>query len=135
MVDIETDIYDMVRDAIKQRKPKCEVSSRFYTSQPTVFPAVSILEISNIPVETALDSSDTENASSVTFQVDVYSNLQVGAKAECKEIIKVVNDVLHKWNCTRTSCDLLSNMADNTITRMTARFLVYVNEEMTMFRR
>ena len=135
MVDIETDIYDTVREAIKQVCSDCEVSSRFYTSQPTIFPAVSILEISNLPVESAIDSSDDEPASAVTYQVAVYSNLQNGGKAQCKEIISAVSTVLHRWNCQRTMCELLSNMADNTITRMTARFVVNVSKNMTMFRR
>ena len=135
MVDIETDIYDTVRYSIKQYDEKCEVSSRFYTSQPTSFPAVSLMEISNLPLEIAIDSSDDEPASVVTFQVDVYSNLQNGAKAQCKEIIRIVSHILHRWNCQRTMCELLNNMADNTITRMTARFVVNVNKDFTMFRR
>ena len=135
MVDIETDIYDMLRDAIKQVDSSVEVSSRFYTTQPTTFPAVSIMEISNLPLESAIDSSDDEPASAVTYQVDVYSNLQNGAKAQCKKIIRTVSHILHRWNCQRTVCELLNNMADNTITRMTARFVVNVNKDMTMFRR
>ncbi len=135
MIDVEIDIYNLVRNAIKVVNEKCEVSSRFYTSQPTVFPAASFIEISNVPIETSNDSSGDENVSSITFQLDVYSNLQSGARAECKKIISEVSDCLNKLNAHRYVCEPLSNIADNTITRVTARYIVYVDKNSVTYRR
>lgn len=135
MIDVEIEIYNNVRKAIKAVNDKCEVSSKFYTTQPTSFPAASFIEISNTPVERTFDSSGRERCASVTFQLDVYSNLQVGAKAQCKEIIKAVSDYMNDINGYRFVCEQLSNIADNTITRVVARYSINVDENNLIYRR
>lgn len=135
MFNGEIDIFNIVKKSVLQTCPDCEVVSKFYTTAPTSFPALSVIEIENIPVARTEDSSNEEHCSEVTYQVDVYSNLTTGARKECKDIISVVSEVMGGLNATRTTLQSLSNEQDATITRMTARYVMQVDNNNFCYRR
>ena len=60
----------------------------------------------------------------VMFEVNVYSNKTEGKKTECKEIMKVIDEVLFKMNFKRIAMTPVPNMEDASIYRMVARYRV-----------
>ena len=67
-------------------------------------------------------TGDIENAVNVMYQVDVYSNLNTGKKAQTKAIIALLDEVLAGYRFVRTFCNPVQNFNDATIYRMTARY-------------
>lgn len=134
MIDEEINIFNILRDSIKMFYPKCEVSSNFYTTQPTTFPAVSIIELENIPVQEQYDSGDEEKFATVTYQVDAYSNLTASAKNQVKHLLNIASSEMYALNGDRTAYTI-TNMADGTITRATVRYVLQVDNKSNLYRR
>ena len=72
--------------------------------------------------ERAIDNGSIENAVNVMYQVDVYSSLNTGKKAQAKAIIALLDKVLSDHRFVRTFRNPVQNFNDATIYRMTARY-------------
>ncbi len=92
-----------------------------FHSRPS-FPLFRWLEMDNSVDNRAIDNGDIENAVNVMYQVDVYSNLNTGKKAQTKAIIALLDEVLAGYRFVRTFCNPVQNFNDATIYRMTARY-------------
>jgi len=101
-------------------------------AQPPKFPAVSVVEMDNNVDERAMDNGNIENAVNVMYQVDVFSNLNKGKKAQAKAIIALIDEVLSQHRFVRTFCNPIQNMNDATIYRMTARYRRRITDTETM---
>lgn len=134
MIDVEIDIYSDLAKRIYDDFPDAFVSSE-HVEVPAQFPAVSIIETTNVEDETRNDSSGDENAATLTYTIDVYSNSESRGKTECKQIIAIVNDRLRFLNFNRVFSRPTDNVADPTIYRMTARFTGNVNKNNVFFGR
>ena len=120
MIDIENKIYSPIRTALVNA-----YEGIFVTSEPTAtsakFPAVSIVQQDNYMSINRLDNSGTEQFATVMFQVDVYSNKASGRKAQCKEIMGVIDTMLYQLNFTRLSLTPIP-MANEGYYRLSARY-------------
>ena len=121
MIDCEAKVFQACADAFRAAYPNGFIAGE-YVAQPPKFPAVSVVEMDNNVDERAMDNGNVENAVNVMYQVDVYSNLNKGKKAQAKAIVALIDEVLAQYRFIRTFCNPIQNMNDATIYRMTARY-------------
>ena len=121
MIDVESKVFQKCADAFRAAYPNGFIAGE-YVAQPPKFPAVSVVEMDNNVDERAMDNGNIENAVNVMYQVDVFSNLNKGKKAQAKAIVALIDEVLAKYRFVRTFCNPIQNMNDATIYRMTARY-------------
>ena len=121
MIDQEAKVFQACADAFRAEYPNGFIAGE-YVPQPPKFPAVSVVEMDNAVDQRAVDNGNIENAVNVMYQVDVYSNLNTGKKAQAKAIIALIDEVLAQYRFVRTFCNPIQNMNDATIYRMTARY-------------
>ena len=131
MIDCEAKVFQACADAFRAAYPNGYIAPE-YVSQPPKFPAVSVVEMDNNVDERAMDNGNIENAVNVMYQVDVYSNLNKGKKAQAKAIVALIDEVLVKYRFVRTFCNPIQNMNDATIYRMTARYRRRITDTETM---
>ena len=131
MIDVESNVFQKCADAFRADYPNGFIAGE-YVSQPPKFPAVMVVEMDNNVDERAMDNGNIENAVNVMYQVDVYSNLNMGKKAQSKAIIALIDEVLTQYRFIRTFCNPIQNMNDATIYRMTARYRRRITDTETM---
>lgn len=131
MIDVESVVFQKCADAFRAAYPNGYIAPE-YVPQPPKFPAVSVVEMDNNVDERAMDNGTIENAVNVMYQVDVYSNLNTGKKAQAKAIIALLDNVLAQYRFVRTYCNPVQNFNDATIYRMTARYRRRITDTETM---
>lgn len=92
-----------------------------YTDTPARFPAVTILETSNIVLR-RMATTKIENAATLLFEVNVFANKTGVAKLEAREIMETVDAEFASLGFTRTMMSPTPNLMDSTIYRITARY-------------
>lgn len=134
MVDIEGIVYDAVARAVLEEYPDAFTSST-YVPAPASFPAVSLMEIASVTNTASLDSSGRELMTDLTFEVSVCTNLKVGAKEQARKIARLVDGVMLPMNMTRTYSSQVTNSADSSVYRHTARYVCTAGEDGRIYRR
>lgn len=125
MNTIENEVYTAVATALRTEFGANNIFvTGEYTPTPPLFPCVFISEADNF--NAGYDGSNNEVVTGVMYEVEVYTNLQDGKKAQAKAIIKVADEVLTGLGFTRTLLQQLPNMNDATIFRLTARYTAAV---------
>ena len=119
MNQIENEVYTAVATAVRTAHTGVFVTGE-YTPTPPSFPAVFIYEADNF--NAGFDSDNSEVITGVMYEVEVYTNLQNGKKAQAKDIMATVDSVMTPLGFTRTMLQPLPNMSDATIFRLTARY-------------
>lgn len=128
MIDIENQIYTMVRKAILAKYPNAFITS-YYVRQPARFPAISFERMDSYSDTDTRDSGSNENYVVEMYEVNIYSNDQDIKKSICKEIAEIVDDVLTPRNFNRTMLQPIPNELDSTIYRITGRYQVLVSKD------
>lgn len=121
MISPESTLFTIVATAVREAFPESYVAGE-YVSQPPRFPAVNIVEMDNFPVRSTMTNVSIENTVQVVYEVNVYSNLTKGKKAECKAIAALVDTEFMKLGFKRLVLNPIQNMNDATIYRMYARY-------------
>ena len=134
MIDIENEVFTRAATPVWKKYPNAFVSGE-YVKTPPSFPAVSIVEMDNLPYEKTQTTESVENHATVTYEVNVYSNLTRGKKAECKAIIALIDEVFAALGFTRTTLNPVPDMNDATIYRMVARYRAVVSKNKMIYRR
>lgn len=134
MIDIENQVFTRAATPVWENYPSAFVSGE-YVKTPPSFPAVSIVEMDNLPYESSQSTESVENHVSVTYEVNVYSNLTKGKKAECKAIIALIDEVMSALGFTRIVLNPVPDMNDATIYRMVARYRAVVSRDEIIYRR
>ena len=132
MIDIENELFTEIANALRNEF-RCFVSN-VYVRKPPSFPAIFIEEKNNAMDRTTQDSSNAENTALVMYQVDVFSNLNSGGKAECKKIIGFIDAIFANYDFQRSMCEPIPNLDDATIFRMTARYNGRAGKNRLMYR-
>jgi len=83
--DIEAKVYDTVSKAAKEAYPTLSTAS-WYGATPPSFPFAYIVQTEDSDYIPSITSNHENEAYSISFEVDVYSNLAAGRKAEAKAI-------------------------------------------------
>ena len=128
MIDHENELFNIIATALRATYDGIYVANE-YVSQPPRFPAVMIDEMDNSVDERAIDTGAIENAANVMYQVDVYSNLIQGKKAQAKAIIASIDEQMSRMRFVRTFKNPVQNMNDSTIYRITARYRRKITDE------
>lgn len=134
MIDIEAEVFGIVSSDVRLKYPKVYMTGEYVKSPPS-FPCVSLIETDNQVYRNTRDSGCIENHAQIQYEVNVYSNRTSGKKAECKEIISLIDSKMEKLGFTRTFMNPVPNEQDATIYRMTARYRAIVSKNKTIYRR
>ena len=127
MIDIESKVFDTVYNAVHEAFPSARIDAG-YVETSAVFPAVTVAETNNVPVQRTNTDDCSENFTRLYYEVNVYSDKQGPAKSEAKAIIAVIDDAMKSLKCYRTMMRQLPNQ-DRTIFRLYARYEVIVGEK------
>ena len=104
-----------------------------YVDTPARFPAVTIVESDNMIVQ-RMRTTNIENAVTLMYEVNVYTNTVGYKKSEAKDIMEVVDNEFSKLGFARTMCNPISNLSDATIYRMVARYTASVDKDLWVYR-
>lgn len=130
MTQIENEIFTELYNLLTTEYSGIFVTGE-YTPTPKQFPCVFIEESDNFTV--SLNGDNKGEVAGVTYEINVFSNLQNGRKSQCKKIIKTIDDFMTLRGFTRTVCSPMQNI-DETVYRMFARYTASVYNE-TIYRR
>lgn len=121
MIDVESQIYTPIAEALRKAFPEINVSGE-YVKVPSSFPHVSIVEQDNYPTLEHMSNGDREKFTTLMYEVNVYSNKSTGKKAQCRSIMKVIDDLMYQFNFTRISMSPIPNLENASIYRLVARY-------------
>lgn len=134
MKDIENEVFDACAEALEAVEPGCFTTS-VRTLVPADFPAASVMEISNVTDTSRNTSAAGEQASIVTYRVDVFSNLRQGARTQAKRMAEAVDGVLTNLNFTRVYSSTTYDPSRSSVYQMTFRYTAGVSSEGKIYRR
>ncbi len=134
MIDIETQVFSRIATKLREDDPGMFVSGE-HVKAPATFPAVYVEEKANSAYQRTQDSGSLENHASLMYEVNVYSNKQVGKKTQCKELFKIIDNEFKEMGFTRIMKEPVPNLEDGTVYRMIGRYTAVVNTGGIIFRR
>jgi len=133
MIDIESQIFTKVYDAVKAVYPDCDVKSEL-DLEPTAARAVMIEEIGNASNQQTASSTEMENHAIIDYEVNVFSSKASGRKTEAKAILALVDGVLLGLNFQRLST-MPASLSNSTRYRLVSRYTAVVSKNETIYRR
>lgn len=125
MIDIEQSVLTLIKSSISEEV--AEVYSE-YTATPSEFPCVMVQEIVNKVFTDSQDSTSFENHCEISYQIDIFT-VGPNKKFDAKRIANLIDEVLNKYNFTRTFCQRVSNAYDDKIYRFVARYDAIVGKD------
>lgn len=134
MIDVETELFSEVSSKVRAKYPNLYMTGEYVKSPPD-FPCVSMVEVDNATFRNTQTTEAQENHAAVMYEVNVYSNKTKGKKAECKEIIAFIDELLMERNFTRIMLEPVPNQDNATIYRMLGRYRAVVSKNKTIYRR
>lgn len=132
MIDTENLIFSTVANALRETYDGIFVSGEF-VDVPARFPAVTIVESDNA-IAQRMRTTNIENAVTVLYEVNVYTNTVGYKKSEAKEIMATVDDEFTKLGFARTMCNPVANLSDATIYRIVARYQASIDKDLWVYR-
>ena len=120
MISPENFIFDAVADVLREKFDGIYVAGE-YIDVPVRFPAVTIVEASNTVVS-RMQTLHIENAVTLMYETNVYSNVIGYKKMQAKEIQKVIDEVFAQLGFIRMVCNPEPNLQDASIYRIFARY-------------
>lgn len=133
MIDIESDILQLVEEAVKAKRPDVEMYD-IETRAPASFPCITLREADNYCHMSSRDTSSTERYAQVMYELNAYSNLTKGRKKECREIFALADEALIRAGFTRMSMSPVE-MQDATIYRLVGRYQAVISRDKVIYRR
>lgn len=126
IVDIESFVFAEVAEELRTKYVDEDGRTAIfvvgeYVNAPARFPAVSVVESSNSVLRSMM-TVRTENAATLMYEVNVYSNLQGRRKLEAKDILADVDAVFERLGFVRTMANPVANLEDVGIFRIVARY-------------
>ena len=122
MIDIESFLFSRIAGVLRTSYEGIVVS-REYVDSPAKFPSVPIVESDNSVLQKMRTAApNLENAVSLMYEVNVYTNSVGYKKSEAKDIMETIDNEFSKMGFTRTMCNPVSNLQDATIYRIVARY-------------
>lgn len=134
MIDMENEIFNEVSERVRGKYPNIFMTGE-YVKSPSSFPCVSLVEADNATFRNSQTSDGKENHAEVMYELNVYSNKTKGKKAECKEIVAFIDEILMGLNFTRLMLEPVPNQDEATIYRMLGRYRAVISKNKTIYRR
>lgn len=133
MIDAESEIYDTVATAVK-----ASYSTTFITGDLSAviefFPALTIVEADNSAYQPTEDGNTPENHARLMYEINCYSDLESGRKAQCKAIMAIVDTTMLGLGFTRTMRSPLT-ISGTKPYRMIARYTGVLSASSMMYRK
>ena len=120
IIDAESFVYSKVSAALRAYNENIFVSGE-YVDTPAKFPAVTLIEANNSIYRKA-KTTNIENAVSVLYEANVFTNRIGYKKSDAKDILEVLDNEMLRLGFTRTMAQPMPNLPDATIYRITARY-------------
>lgn len=120
MIQPENYIFDIVSKALKSDHNGIFVSGE-YVNIPASFPAVTVIESDNRVLE-RMKTTTIENAVSLMYECNIYTNRSGHKKQDANAILQTLNNAFEGIGFTRTFCNPIANLQDATIYRIVVRF-------------
>lgn len=133
MIDIENFVFTKIADMLRHEYPAINITGEF-VNEPSSFPHVSIIMTDSTTIKNSIDGSSDYECSALRFEVNVYSNLKSGKKAQAKSIANMIDREFRNMNFVRVALLPMPNLAESGIYRMTGRYSGCCDGE-TFFRR
>ena len=134
MIDIENELFTDVYNEVIKEFPDIYMTGEYEIAQSS-FPCLYFMEQDNSVRKSTMTGAKVENYADVLYEATAYSNKVPGKKAECKEILQIVDKVMSRRGLRRTMKQIVPNMLDATVCRMVARYEGTVSENKIIYRR
>lgn len=134
MIDLESPLFTEIAGVLRSTYKSITVYGE-YVPAPAGFPSVSIVEMDNATYLPSRTNRITEQYAEVMYEVNVYSNLTRGKKAQAKAIMDTIDTMLQQYGFERITVQPIQNMNDATIYRMVGRYRAVVSDDLTIYRR
>ena len=131
MIDIESDVFDAVATAIETAHAGVTVAS-MYTPVPASFPFVSIVEADN-RVLARMRTTNVENAATVMYEANIYTNKPSNKKMEAKEIAATLDEKFAEIGFARTMKNEVPNLYDASIYRIVCRYEAVIDKDFWIY--
>lgn len=132
MIDVESQVYTKVADALLAAYPGIMVTSRTIY-EPSEYPCVCIEQTDSYALMRTRDTASTENHVEVAYTVNVFSRRENTAKSEAKAIMAVVDDAMTNLGFTLMGTVPMV-MGEAQKYRLTARYRAVVGKDETIYR-
>ena len=134
MIDLESPLFTEIAGALRSEYKGITVYGE-YVPAPAGFPSVSIVEMDNATYLPSRTNRPVEQYAEVMYEVNVYSNLTRGKKAQAKAIMGTIDTMLQEYGFERITVPPIQNMNDATIYRMVGRYRAVVSDDLVVYRR
>ena len=129
MIDVETDVFDFVYQAVHDLFPEGCFTSE-YTPSPPALPHACLKEEDNYTDDKLQDTADGERFGNVLYTANVYAE----DKFQCRKLMNAIDTKMQSLNFRRFSMRPIDNAADTSIYRIVAQWRGKVNQDKTVFR-
>ena len=126
MIDFNNEVFTNVATAVRNEHLGTTVTGE-YTRSPSKFPTVTLDETQNVMVDNLEDSSNAEKFAGVTYRLQVFSNKQIGKKAEAREIFATADAEMRRMGFRRVTYTTTPEIYDSTIYCITATYEAVVS--------
>jgi hypothetical protein len=134
MIDIETELFTNIANRLRTKFGVDFTVCGETVLAPSKFPCACIEEVDNSSYARSLDSSGCEKHAELVYDVNTYSNKTKGKKAECKQILAVIDEYFTSIGFARTTKNPIP-LDDATKYRLFARYSAVVSKDGTIYRR
>lgn len=132
MIDVESQVYTKVAEALLVAYPGIMVTSRTIY-EPSEYPCVCIEQTDSYALLRTRDTASTENHVEVAYTVNVFSRRENTAKSEAKAIMAVVDETMTNLGFTLMGTVPMV-MGEAQKYRLTARYRAVVGKDETIYR-
>lgn len=129
MIDIDNLVVDTIQNAFTAASKDVLVLSE-YTMIPESFPCCMVRMLKNATYARSLDQDLHAHHVTVSYQIDIFSNKESGAKSEVKELADIVDGAMVGMKFVLNDYSIITN-EDRTIHRATSRYSAIVQEGVT----
>lgn len=126
MIDIENKVIDTIQNAFVEAGRSVDVLGE-YVLQPESFPCCMVRNLSSSAYRRSMDGALKPHHVNVSFQIDIFSNKEVGAKSEVKELTEITMEAMCGMKFVLDSFNVITN-EDRTVSRATSRYSAIVQE-------
>lgn len=129
MTDKENEVFADIASELRKQFDGIYIIGKQLSSEPPRFPAVSIIQESNVVNKRYSTFDEMENVTHITQYIEIYSNDKEQKEEICKSISLVIDNVLKTYGYCRMLNQPMVN-ADDTIAR---RIMRYKKENETQY--
>lgn len=133
MIDIESELFTKIATVLRAAYDGIYVAPE-YVPKPPRFPAVYLVEMDNSVLRSGADSQNIENFAEIVYEVNIFSDLHTGKKAQAKAIAALIDSQFAEMGFTRMMLNPVPNLNDATIYRVVGRYRAVVSKDQVIYR-